>query len=81
MFAVAEHNRSDYDSGMTLEHYRRANDLTMRELAKKLGLSLGFTSDLTKRKATCSLDVAVKIEKLTKGAVSCRDLIKKTEAA
>lgn len=47
----------------------------MEELADLLGLSIGHTSDLVNGRRSCSLEVAVRIERITKGAVSCRDIV------
>lgn len=51
--------------------------MTAQELAKLIKLKPGQTSDLLNRKRGCSLKAAVYIEKVTDGAVSCRDLLPK----
>lgn len=60
---------------MTLSEYKEGEGLTTLQLAKKLKLSVGQTSDLLNRNRGCSLKVAVRIEKITGGEVSCRDLL------
>lgn len=65
---------------MTLKEYKEAEGLDMKGLAKKLKLSVGHTSDIVNARSDCSLKVAVRIEKLTEGAVSCRDLLTKAVA-
>lgn len=60
---------------MTLREYQEGKGYTTAQLAEKLKLSVGQTSDLLNRHRGCSLKVAVRIEKITKGDVSCRDLL------
>jgi plasmid maintenance system antidote protein VapI len=60
---------------MTLRKYQEDEGLTTAQLAKKLKLSVGQTSDLLNRQRGCSLKVAVRIERITGGLVSCRDLL------
>lgn len=62
---------------MTLREYQESEKLSALELAKKLKLSAAQTSDLLNRKRGCSLKVAVRIERITGGQVSCRDLLPK----
>lgn len=68
-------------SGMTLREYKEENDLSLAQLAKKIGLSLSQTSDLMNGKSGCSLKVAVKIERVTEEQVRCRDLLLKPARA
>lgn len=60
---------------MTLREYKIRHKLQMVELAELLELSVGHTSDLVNSRRGCSLEVAVRIEEITKGRVSCRDLL------
>jgi plasmid maintenance system antidote protein VapI len=60
---------------MTLREFKDKRGLRTEDLADLLDLSIGHTSDLINGRRSCSLEVAVRIEELTRGRVRCRDLI------
>jgi len=61
---------------MTLREYLDSQEgMSAQELAKLIKLTPGQTSDLLNRRRGCSLKAAVRIERVTGGAVSCRDLL------
>lgn len=60
---------------MTLKSYLASKGITVTAFARTLNVSKGFVSDLANGKRLCSLEMAVRIERLTKGRVSCRDLV------
>lgn len=60
---------------MTLKKYKKANPFRLEDFADAIGVSITHASDLVNAKRQCSLEVAVKIEKFTKGEVQCRDLL------
>lgn len=59
----------------TLREYAKANGLTQERLAKKLGVTQGVVSSLMTNRNRPSLELAVKIERLTDGAVPARSWI------
>lgn len=60
---------------MKFRAYKDKHPFKLEQLAEKLGISLGHASDLVNGKRQASLDVAVEIEKFTKGLVTCQDLL------
>lgn len=66
---------------MTLLEYKQKHKLRLDALAEMLGLSPAHTSELVNGKTRCSLEVAVRIEDLTKGKVRCRDLLEASQGA
>ena len=50
---------------MSLEQFRTKSKLTVERLAHMLGLSKGYTSDLLNGRRSCSLGVALRIQRIT----------------
>jgi DNA-binding XRE family transcriptional regulator len=61
--------------GMKLKQYMAENDLTETDMAKKLKRHRSIVGKYCADKVTPTLKMALKIEKLTKGAVTVQDWI------
>ena len=59
---------------MKLKNYLLKNEISQVEFAKRLGLSRSTFHRYMTGTRTMPLTVAVKIEKLTKGKVTCKSL-------
>ena len=59
-----------------LKKYLKANRATQRDFASSLGISQAFLSQLLNGRRIPSLDLAVRIERLTDGAVPASSWVK-----
>jgi len=60
---------------MTLAELRKELGLSLEEFAALLGLkSKGYASELERRGSGCSIDVALKVEKLSEGRIPAATL-------
>lgn len=66
---------------MTLKQYLAAKKIGPSVFAKKAGLKQSYASLIINRKRCPSLPVALVIEKVTKGAVTMKDLQLPSDAA
>lgn len=67
---------------MLLKDWLKEKGVSNRALAKKLGKTDGYVSALCNMNSPmqCSVEVAVRIEELTGGLVTARDLMKEVGA-
>lgn len=62
---------------MTLQDWMERADVGTSELARQLGISPQAVVHLKKQRRGASIGVAAKLEALTKGAVTAKDLVAK----
>lgn len=60
---------------MKIERWMEKKGVTYRSMAKELGVSHSLLFYCVQGKRKMSLKLAVKIEKITKGEVRCKDLV------
>lgn len=54
---------------MSLEEWRTSQGLTVSKVADKLGLSISYTSEILVGRRVPSIDIQLRVEKATRGAV------------
>lgn len=54
---------------ISLEEWRESQGLTVSKVADKLGLSISYTSEILKGERVPSIDIQLRVEKATRGAV------------
>lgn len=67
-FAMKKRRRARMPT-MSLEEWRESQGLTVSKVADKLGLSISYTSEILVGRRVPSIDIQLRVEKATRGAV------------